>query len=53
MNTHRIQDKSGNWHNVAKSSSNTGAYVSFNKHGTPDRLWMPGQFNPKTVQVMQ
>lgn len=52
MTTYRIQDKHGNWHDVAKSTGKPGAYVSFLNTGKPDRLWMPGQFNSKTVQVM-
>lgn len=53
MTTHRIQDKFGNWHNVGKSTGRPGAYVSFLGNGTPDRLWLPGQFNSKTVEVVR
>lgn len=53
MTTHRIQDKYGNWHDVSKSTSKQGAYVSFLNSGAPDRLFMPGQFNSKTVEVVR
>jgi hypothetical protein len=49
MTTHRIQDKAGRWHQVSKSTSHCGAYVSYLKTGLPDRLWFPGQF--KCVEV--
>lgn len=41
--THRLQDKTGRWHRVGKSTSKPGAYVSFYQ-GEPSRLWLPGQF---------
>lgn len=50
--THRIQDHHGTWHNVGKSTGKPGAYVSYKTTGVPERLWMPGQFNSKTVQVL-
>lgn len=45
--THRLQDKAGRWHQVAKSTGTHGAYVSFHK-GVPVRLWFPKHF----VQVL-
>lgn len=41
--THRLQDRAGRWHNVGKSTSKPGAYVSYSG-GEPSRLWFPGQF---------
>lgn len=43
MTTHRLQDRAGRWHNVGKSTSKPGAYVSYSG-GEPTRLWFPGQF---------
>jgi len=48
MTTHRIQDNTGRWHRVSKSTSTRGSYVSFYR-GEPSRLWRPGQF--KAVEV--
>lgn len=42
--THRLQDKAGKWHDVAKSTSHPGAYVSYLKTGLPNRLWFPKQY---------
>lgn len=52
MTTHRIQDSAGHWHNVTKSTGKYGAYCEWHK-GVPSRLWMPGQFNSKTVEVVR
>lgn len=52
MNSHRIQDRQGKWHRVARSSTRAGVWVHLNKRGEPMRPWLPGQFNDKTVQVI-
>lgn len=52
VNTHRIQDNKGRWHSVTKSTGVYGAYCEWSR-GVPIRLWTPGQFNSKTVEVVR
>lgn len=52
MNTHRLKDHKGRWHPAARSSSRAGTWVQFNKNDEPARLWLPGQFDVKSVQVI-
>lgn len=52
MTTHRIQDNAGRWYRVTKSICVYAAYCEWHK-GVPSRLWMPGQFNSKTAEVVR
>lgn len=53
MNTHRFEDNCGKWHDVGRSSSRPGTFVEWKPGVGPKRLWMTGQFDSKSVELIK
>lgn len=52
MNTHTLRDNNGKSHRVGRSSSRPGTYVEYKDGVGPMRLWMPGQFDAKSIKPL-